>query len=171
MLDWLRHFIETSLEAFQFWCVVNDYERGVVLRFGRFHREIEPGFHWIIPFHVERPILDNAVPRTMNLGAQSVTTQDGKQVVVACIVTARIHNIRTALLEVEAVDDALRDSCYAAVAQTVSGTTWERLSHENLTDELTAAARKAGWKWGMEIQRVQLSDFALSRSLRLWQQA
>jgi len=170
MLDRLIDLLIASLQAFQFWVVIDDFERGVVLRLGRFQRELQTGLYWLVPFYVDQVLVDNVVPRTKNLGAQSLTTKDGKQVVVAAIVTARINDVRKALLEVEGVDEALVDSCYAEVGRVVREKSLDMLQHDDLTDELTAACRKRARRYGVEIMQVQLSDIALCRSLRLWSQ-
>jgi regulator of protease activity HflC (stomatin/prohibitin superfamily) len=149
--------------------VVDDFERGVVLRFGKFHRELEPGFHWMIPVGVERIIKDNVVPRTINLKAQALQTSDGRSVTVTAVVTAQIVNVRKAILEVETVDNVLEDSCYGAIGALVASTSWDDIRAEGFADMLTKSCRKTGFRYGVEITRVQLSDVALCRAIRLYQ--
>ena len=159
LLQWAGFFIP--------FVVIDEFERGVVLRFGRPVRDLGPGFHWIIPFQVDRVMADNVVPRTINLGSQSLTTKDGKAVVVAGVVTAQIRDVRKALLEVEGVDDACIDSSYGAIGALVASHTWEEVQHEDFSDVLTKACRKQAWRFGIEIQKVQLSDLTLARTYRL----
>ena len=170
MLDRLIDFLLSCIRLFEFWIVVDAYQKAVVLRFGRFHRELDPGLHWMVPFGIDRALTDSVVPRTINLGPQSLTTRDGRSVVVSAVVTCRVANIKQALLEVEGVNHAVRDASFAEIAGVVLRTDWERLSHADLGEELAAACHKRARKWGIEIIRVQLSDVALSRSLRLWQE-
>jgi regulator of protease activity HflC (stomatin/prohibitin superfamily) len=157
-VDWLVPFT-----------VVDHFERGVVLRLGIKRRELDPGFHWVLPFGIERVIADNVVPRTFNLGAQSLTTKDGAQIVVGVILTARIHDIVKAMLEVENVDMAVQDSCYAEIARVVHEHTWDELQAESINDELLKACRRRAFTYGVEIMRTQVSDLARCKSLRLIQ--
>ena len=159
ILQWFTFFIP--------FVVIDAFERAVVLRFGKPHVDLEPGFHWIIPFQVDRVLADNVVPRTINLGSQSLTTKDGNAVVVAGVVTAQIRDIRKATLEVEGVDDAMQDSCYGAIGALVAAHTWEEVQHEDFSDVLTKACRKQAWRFGIEIQKVQLSDLTIARTYRL----
>lgn len=170
MLDRLIDLLTQCIGWFVPFCVVDEFERGIVLRFGKFHRELDPGFHWIIPFEVERVIADNVVPRTMNLGAQSLTTKDGAQIVLGVILTARIHDIRKSLLDVEHVDAAVQDSCYAEVARVVHEHTWDEMQAESINDELLKSCRKRAFGYGVEIMRAQFSDLARCKSLRIIQQ-
>ena len=171
MFDRLFDIILQFLDLFRFWEVVDQYERGIVLRLGKFQRELDPGVHLLIPFGVDRAIKDNVVPRTMNLGAQSLTTADGVQVVIGVVVTARIHDIQKSILEVETVDEAVVDACYAETASVVHGHTWEQLQAGDIDEKLRQACRKRAWSYGVEIMRTQISDLSRCRSLRLWTQS
>jgi regulator of protease activity HflC (stomatin/prohibitin superfamily) len=170
MLDRLIDVLFQFLEAFRIIYVVDEYERGVVLRLGRFHRELDPGWHWVVPFYVERVIVDNVVPRTMNMGSLNLTTSDGNQVGIGVIITARIHNIQKALLGVEGVDDAMRDVCYAEIATVVHTHTWADLQKEDINEKLLKACRPRAFTYGIEIIRAQISDLAKGKSLFLWKQ-
>jgi regulator of protease activity HflC (stomatin/prohibitin superfamily) len=169
MLDRLIDLILQWVGWFVPFLVVDAFEQAVVLRLGNYHRTLGPGFHWIIPFGVERAITDNVVPRTRNLGPQSLTTQDRCLIVLAAVVTLRIHDIRKSVLEVEDVDDAVSDSCYAEIAAVVHRHTWEELQGDDIGDELLRACRKRAFQYGVEVMRVQLSDRAKTRTYRLMQ--
>jgi len=147
--------------------VIDEFERGVVLRFGRFQRELEPGFHWIIPLEVDKVLVDNVVPRTVDLKVQALTTRDGKTVDARGVVTASIRDIKKAALEVEGVDHALEDSCYGAIGQAIMRSTWAEMQTDEFSDALTKACREQANKYGIKIHRVQLADLATAYVIRL----
>lgn len=167
MFDRLIDLFLQSIVFFVPFVVVDAFERAVVLRFGVHHRTLEPGFHWIIPFNVERVIADNVVPRTANLQAQSLTTADDHQIVVGGVVTSEIFDIETAILGVEGVDHALQDSCYGAISLMVAASTYAEVRAEGFSHELTKACRRQAKNFGINILRVQLSDLTRSTTLRL----
>lgn len=150
--------------------VIMQYERAVVLRLGVYRRELGPGLHWIVPFGIDSVLADNVVPRTTNLAGQSLTTKDGRTVIAAAIVTSSINNIRKATLEVEGVTEALRDSCYGTIGTLVASHTWDDLRKVEFLETLTKACRKNGWRFGIEIERVALSDLASTKAISLHQQ-
>lgn len=163
--------IDVLLQCFDFlipFTVMDQFERGVILRFGKLHREIGPGFHWHWPLAIERCLFDNVVDRTVNLGSQSLTTRDGRNVTVSGVITARIRDIKKALLEVEGFDDALKDSCYGAIAVAVSSHTWEEIQQETFSDALTKACRDQANEYGIKIKRVQLTDKTIAKPIRLY---
>jgi len=66
--------IGTSILPF---CVVDAWQRGVVLRFGKFNRILSPGFHFVVPL-VDYVVTQSVVTTTTTLSAQTVKTPDGK---------------------------------------------------------------------------------------------
>ncbi len=169
MFDKLIDLFLQFVDLFRFFTVCNEFERGVVLRLGRYHKSLEPGFHFILPFNVDHYIYDNVVPRTTNLGAQGLTTRDGKSITLSAIVTAQIRDIRKAVLEVEHVDTALVDSCFATIGDLVVAHNWDDILKPEFSETILKACRRQAFKYGIEILRVQLSDLTPSRAIRLFQ--
>lgn len=148
--------------------VIDQYAEGVVLRLGRHHRTVGPGFRWVWPFF-EKVLYDTVVPTTFNLQPQSLTTADGQSVVIGVVITRSISDIEKALLEVENPDEVLIDSCYGAVAKAVRATTWEDLHKPEFEELVLNESRKRAREYGVRIHRAQLSDLTKARSIRLWQ--
>jgi regulator of protease activity HflC (stomatin/prohibitin superfamily) len=166
----LDKLLDLFISCFQFFVpfyVIDAYERAVVLRWGHFHQEVGPGFHWCVPFNIDRVLKDNVVARTHTMTAQALTTSDGRTISVTAVITARISDIRKALLEVENMDHALLDACSAAIGAHVAAHTWDSLRTEPAADTLTKACRAGAWRYGVHIKRVQLADLALCRVIRL----
>ncbi len=67
MVGFLQTLINWALNVYDwfiFWEILLDFQRGVVLRLGRFHRMAEPGWNWRLPFGLEEILLTNVVPTT-----------------------------------------------------------------------------------------------------------
>lgn len=168
MLDKLIDVVLGALRLFQFWVVIHQYERGVVMTFGRFKgRELGPGIHWRWPFGVDVVQYDNVVTRVHILNPQALTTRDGKTISVTAVITNNIRDIKKAMLEVEGVHHAIDDACCAAVGEHVAAMDWADLRTNLAAETLTKACRKNAWRYGIEIERVQLADLALCRVIRL----
>lgn len=167
MFDKLVEVIIQFIDLFRFFFVVKQWQDGVVLRFGRYHRDAHPGFHWMLPFRMEYVCWCNVVPETASVGPQSLTTRDEQSVIVGAVLTYGISNVKTFLLEVEGAHDVVCDSAYGVIADYVMGRTWDELRNMNLANELTKKVRVLAKRYGVEILNVQLTDFTRSRSLRL----
>lgn len=165
--SWIKDLLVAWYEWLIPFTVIDAYEEGVVLRLGVFNRQLPPGFHWIIPFGVERVISDEVVTRVINLSSQSLTTSDNVPVVVGGAVTLSIHNIKKAMLSVKTVHQAIADSCIGVIGQHVRRNEWSALTTDEFTTELTKACGTYARKYGLTIERVQLTDLAKMRALRL----
>jgi regulator of protease activity HflC (stomatin/prohibitin superfamily) len=169
MFERLFEFLAQFGELFQCWTIVDPYEGGLVLRLGVFHRELKPGFNWLIPFHIEHIITEHTVPRTARIHSMSTTTKDGRTIGFEAVVTWRINDLKKSLLEVSSLKDAIADCCMGVIGMELHGSSWEDIVQGKVLEALTSVCRKNGWKWGVEIQRVQLTGVAVARNIRLLQ--
>ena len=165
--SWIKDLLVAWYEWLIPFTVIDAYEEAVVLRLGKYDRNLDPGFHLIIPFGIERAISDEVVTRVVNLSSQSLTTLDGVPVVVGGAVTMSIFNIKKAMLSVKTVQQAIADSCCGVIGQSVRGTRWDNLTSDEFNQELTRRCHEYAKKYGITIERVQLTDLAKMRALRL----
>jgi regulator of protease activity HflC (stomatin/prohibitin superfamily) len=160
IIQWLIEFVIPFVILFP-------YERGLLIRLGKFKRELGPGLHWCLPFHLDTILHETVVARTEHIAGLSTTTADGKSVGLDAIVTYRISNLEKALLEVHDLKDAIADTVAGQIGTTLSEADWETIRHGEVVENLTAVCRKRGWRWGVEILSVQLAGVALVRNFRI----
>ena len=167
MFDRLIELLVEFIELFKFWHVLDPYEEALVLRLGKLVRHCRPGFNWILPLGIERVYDEHIVPTTHSLGNESCTSRDGKSVAFHAIVTYRVRDIEKLLLEVEDGNHAIRDACCGEIGRVMRESTWEEMCASDILDKLTSAARKRGFRFGVEVMSVQLAGLVLCRSIRL----
>lgn len=146
--------------------IVNAYEAGVVLRFGRYARTVGPGLAWKIPF-VDNIITAKTCVTTMRLPAQSLTTADYKHMVVAAIVKYQIRDVRPFMLDVWDATDVLADVTMGAIKTVVNRSDHESLIGEDAERSVLELVRKEVNRYGFQILRVTFTDVAAVKSLRL----
>jgi regulator of protease activity HflC (stomatin/prohibitin superfamily) len=166
MFDKLIDIIIGFLDGLKAWAVVNAYQEGVVLRFGRYHRTLNPGIHWVIPLAetVEEVVM---VPTTITLPAQTITTKDGKVVVAKAMVKCRVADSRVYTVEVYDAKDALSDTTCGIIFDTVHGMDMAAINEMSLSSTVTVAAKKEARKWGMSVLAVTFTDFGEVTTVRL----
>lgn len=147
--------------------VIDHFRRGVVLRFGRYHRTLEPGFHWMWPL-AEECMGDNVVTRTEKLSEQTLTTKDGTEITFRLVVTANITDIFKSILGVEGVDDALNDSCCGTVSQMVIAHDWANIRSPEFLKLLTRQCHLRARRYGWEITEVAWSDLTVTPAYRVF---
>ena len=80
--------------------IINQYERAVKFRLGKFVGVLQPGFRWVIPF-IDRTQKVDVRVITVDIPSQEVMTQDNVPIKVNGVVFFRVLDPSKAILEVE----------------------------------------------------------------------
>ena len=140
---------------------------GVILRGGKFLKVINPGFHFKIPFF-DDVLKSVVVVTTLTIPVQSITTKDNKDVVVKSVVKYTIDDIKAFILNVYDAIDAISDTTQAIIKEQITTKTWEQCRNPNVDNEITKKLRVEVKKWGINIEKVTLTDIGIIRSIRLF---
>lgn len=166
MLDRLLDLLAGWVEALMPWTIVYAYERGVLLRFGRFKRVLEPGWRWLIPV-VDHVLTCTVVPNTMRLMDQNLTSSDGHDMAVAGIITFTVTDPRKFLLEVEGGGEAIADTTYGAVSEWVSSQSRDNIRDPANWTKLESRVRRQAKEYGIEVLRFRFADLTRAKAIRL----
>jgi regulator of protease activity HflC (stomatin/prohibitin superfamily) len=166
MFDKIFEFLSSFFDYLKFYWVIEQYNKGVLLRFGKFRKVMEPGFHWKLPF-ADIVVETTVVPTTMRLHHQSLHTRDEKNVVVQAIIKYQVLDVETLVLKVYDALDAIGDMTQAIIKNIIMERTWEECKDPEMDNTITKKARVEAKKWGIEIIQVTLVDINKSPSVRL----
>lgn len=164
MFDKLIELLVHAWEDLIFWKIVNQWEEGVYLRFGKFRKVVKPGIAFKIP-HFDKIITHEVITQTVNLPPQTLTTQDEKDVVLKSIVRYHIYDVEKFLLGLMHAGDVLVDTTQGIIRDTVEITDWNDLVDVNNT--LTVEVGKVVKEWGITIERITLTDLGLVKTYRI----
>lgn len=162
LIDFFLQFIDQLLPL----TVVNQTDKGVRLRFGKFREVLYSGWYYKIPF-IDEVIKHTVLWTTISLTSQSLTTKDGRDIVIKGIVKYRIVDIRIFLLEVWDAVDAISDMTQGIIFDIVKEKAWDELQTIDLKPLITRKVRNEAKRWGIEVETVTLSDLAKIKSIRL----
>jgi regulator of protease activity HflC (stomatin/prohibitin superfamily) len=167
MIDKLIDVILQFADDLKCWQVVDYYERGMRLRFGKKYGEaLEPGIHWKIPF-VDNVLSILIKPTTMRLPEQTVTTLDGFSVVVKSIIKYSVSDPVTLMLEVNDPIDAVADMTQGIIRNTIIDTEYNYCNNVEFNKAITTKVRAEAKKWGVAVDVVTITDFGKMMSIRL----
>lgn len=180
MFDKLLDLILDFFGLFQFWVVIDEYERGVVKTLGKrrpkkhWHQfwmrsdvVLGPGLHFVWPLGIDEVLCDNVVPCVDEFDEQSLTTKDGKSITLNVVVMWSIADVEKIFFEVEDSDSALEESVCGTVGELVSGRTWASCKSEDFAKAVKRRVSARVRKWGISIHSVQIKNLTLSRAIRL----
>lgn len=167
MLDKLIDLILSSLQLIWPLAVIDEYERGIVLRLGRFNRDLQSGLHWLWPFGIETILKTNVCVETVDLEPQSLTTKDTLAVVFRASVSFSVTDARKFLLEVENASSVIQDAATGHIYGYVRKRTLHELYSTDLGVELCKLVRRKAERFGVCIESIDIKDFQQCRTHRL----
>ena len=155
MFDKLIDLIVTFIHDILPFKIVDQWEKGVKLNFGKFQKVVEPGLNFKIPFFGQI-ITTPVITQTVNLKPQTVTSLDEKNVVLSSIVRYHIHDVEKFLLGVMHANDVLVDTTQGIIRNMVENTYWDNLV--DLTNIVTPEVNEQVEKWGITVEQISFPD-------------
>lgn len=147
--------------------IIHEYQEAVVLRFGKYHKVITKGPHFKIPFF-DTIIEQHIATTTLGLHPQSVTTKDGKAIVIRGIIKYKIIDVHNYLILVYDAQDAMADTTMGIIKETVNERDWEEIQKGKIDSLISRRVIKAMEEYGIEVEKVTLTDMAEMKSIRLF---
>ncbi len=148
------------------WVVLPQYDAGLVLRMGIYHRTLTPGWSWKWPF-IEEVLSTTTVITTEPLRPQTLTTADGVGVVTAAILKYEVRDVVPYLLEIWDRTDVLSDVALGAIRAEVQSHSYEQLIKEGIEAAVLKTVRAQVNRYGFKVHNVTFTDIGKVRSLRL----
>jgi hypothetical protein len=140
-------------------------QRGVLFRWGKVVKELEPGFHWLVPLvHAAKKTPVRSI--TIVLADQKVMTADGLVYHVGVNFVYRVENATRALTLVDHVDAGCRAAVPIIVTDVIRVREQAQLvDRESLDHELFE--RVNGWiaRWGLVLEQAGFTTIAPNKSV------
>jgi regulator of protease activity HflC (stomatin/prohibitin superfamily) len=147
--------------------IVKQYERGVVLRFGRLQSVRDPGIRFIIPIvDVMTKVSFRIV--TLPIQSQGIITRDNVSVGVSAVAYYRVVDAVKSVIAIENVKSAIDQIAQTTLRKVVG----QHHLDEALSDTATLNANIRAIldvttaDWGVEVTLVELKDILLPDSMK-----
>jgi regulator of protease activity HflC (stomatin/prohibitin superfamily) len=148
--------------------IAQQWERAVVLRFGRYVGLRGPGLFWVVPF-VDRvsSVIDQ---RTIASGfaAEQTLTADTVPVNVDAVLFWMVHDAEKAALEVQDYTRAVAWAAQTALRDIIGRTTLAELlrGREQVQNELQKLIDERSNPWGVTVSSVEMRDVVIPGALQ-----
>jgi regulator of protease activity HflC (stomatin/prohibitin superfamily) len=146
----------------------DEWERVIVLRWGRFHRVKGPGLFFLIPLADRIAKRVDLRIRVTDFSAQETLTLDSVTVTVDALCFWLVWDPQKAVLEVEDYQDAVILSSKTALRNAVSShdlTTF--LAHgEIIQKQIQEEVDRKTTEWGITIQHIEITDIQIPEELQ-----
>jgi regulator of protease activity HflC (stomatin/prohibitin superfamily) len=148
--------------------IAHQWERGVVLRFGRFVGLRGPGLFWIVPFvDVVSSWIDQRTITT-SFAAEQTLTSDTVPVNVDAVLFWMVNDAEKAALEVQDYEQAVSWAAQTALRDIIGRTTLTDLlrGRERIESELQTLIDHRSTPWGVTVSSVEMRDVVIPGALQ-----
>jgi regulator of protease activity HflC (stomatin/prohibitin superfamily) len=148
--------------------IANQWERGVVLRLGRFVGLRGPGLFWVIPLVDSVPAWIDQRTITTSFAAEQTLTSDTVPVNVDAVLFWMVHDAQKAALEVQDYSQAVSWAAQTALRDIIGRTTLTDLlrGRERIEEELQRLIDQRSNPWGVTVSSVEMRDVVIPGALQ-----
>ena len=147
--------------------VANQWEKVIVLRFGKFQRLAGPGLFWVIPIVDSIPAwIDHRVMVTP-FTAERTLTKDTVPVDVDAVLFWVVWDAEKAALEVEDYDEAISWASQTALREIIGQMDLAHIlvGRAKMDQELQKIIDERTTPWGITVQSVKIRDIVIPEAL------
>src|ERR1700722_2817267 len=147
--------------------IANQYERGVVLRLGRYNRTAGPGI-CIVWFLIEWQTMLDLRTVTAAVAQQEGITRDNVPIKVDTVVWYRIVDPERAVMEVRAIANAVEQVALTTLRTVLGQHTLDDIlkAQDTISELMQKAIDGVTEPWGVKVERVQMKSVEIPPSMQ-----
>lgn len=146
---------------------VNEYERGVKLKFGKYSKILNPGWHVILPI-VESMSKVDIRTKAVDVPEQDAITKDNVSIRINAVLYYKIFDASKSVLAVENFRFAVAQLAQTTMRNAVGAVTLDDLLSERdkISEEICKVVDLATDPWGIKVENVELKDVSLPEEMK-----
>ena len=147
--------------------IVDQYQRGVVLTFGKYTGVREPGFRFIFPV-IQRMITVDIRSTPIDVPKQEIITKDNVTAGVDAIVYFRVIDAPKAVLETTNYVYATSQFAQAALRDVTGNFELDDLlsKREEISQQIKEIVDKQTDQWGIDVEAVKIQNIELPKDMK-----
>ena len=146
---------------------INEYQRGILFRFGKFHKALGPGWHVILPIFFSCRKVDIRT-KTVDVPEQEAITRDNVSIKINAVLYYKIFDAAKSILAVENFNYAVSQLAQTTMRNVVGSVSLDELltEREKLSTEICKIVDQETDPWGIKVENVELKDIALPEEMK-----
>ena len=146
---------------------INQYERGILFKRGKYTNVLEPGWHVIWPIFESCKKIDIRT-RAVDVPEQVAITSDNVSIKINAVIYYKVFDAGKALCEVENFNYAVGQLAQTTMRNVVGTVTLDQLltDREKISSNICQIIDKATDPWGVKVENVELKDISLSQEMQ-----
>ncbi len=146
---------------------INEYERGVKFRFGKFCKVLEPGWKIVLPI-VESYRKVDIRTKAVDVPSQEAITKDNVSVQINAVIYYKLFDASKAILAVEDFYYAVGQLAQTTMRNVVGSVSLDELlaERDKISTEICKIIDAATDPWGIKVENVELKDVSLPEDMK-----
>ncbi len=146
---------------------MNEWDRGVLLRLGRFRRVLQPGISWVLPFVDAIASRVDMRIRSTAFSAERTLTLDTVPVDVDAVLFWMATDAKQAVLEIRRFEATVSLAAQTTLRDVIGKTELVRMisDRQALDQELQSVIDAKTSEWGVTVQSVEIRDVRIPADL------
>ena len=146
---------------------INQYERGILFKRGKYSKVLNPGWHVIWPIFESCQKIDIRT-RAVDVPEQEAITSDNVSIKINAVIYYKVFDAGKALCEVENFHYAVGQLAQTTMRNVVGTVTLDQLltDREKISLNICEIIDKATDPWGVKVENVELKDISLSQEMQ-----
>ena len=146
---------------------INQYERGILFRFGKFAKILNPGWHIILPIIHSYKKVDIRT-KAVDVPEQEAITRDNVSIKINAVLYYNIFDASKSILAVQNFNYAVSQLAQTTMRNIVGSVSLDELltEREKLSSEICNIVDKETDPWGIKVENVELKDISLPEEMK-----
>ena len=160
--------IGVILIIFSFIYIIKQFERSIILRLGKYHRQIGPGINYRIPF-IDNVLVVDIRERVREFKAERMLTKDNVPVTIDAILRYKIIEDRTndAILNVENFNEMIQQVSQTTLRNNIGSSVFQDIlsKREEINQHIRSIISNEASNWGIEVAGVEIRQVIIPKEL------
>ena len=146
---------------------INEYEKGILFKFGKFTKELGAGWHFYVPLYQNITKVDTRTT-VHDVPEQDAITKDNVSIKINAVVYYHVSDAKLTVLKVENVRYAVGQISQTTMRNIVGAYTLDELLSERdeISTKICGIIDQETDAWGIKVENVELKDIRLPEEMQ-----
>ena len=146
---------------------IDEFERGILFRFGKFAKILSPGWHVVFPIIHSYKKIDIRT-KAVDVPEQEAITRDNVSIKINAVLYYKIFDASKAILAVQDYNYAVSQLAQTTMRNIVGSVSLDELltEREKLSTEICNIVDEETDPWGIKVENVELKDIRLPEEMK-----
>lgn len=146
---------------------IDEYERGVKFRLGRYCKIVKPGWRLVLPIFESMKKVDIRT-KAVDVPEQDAITKDNVSIRINAVLYYSIFDASKVIISVENYKYAVSQLAQTTMRNAVGAVTLDELlaQRDRISEEICKIIDEATDPWGIKVENVELKDIALPEEMK-----